>query len=240
VLLITSGKGGTGKSTVSHLLGRALARRSKNVLLVELDSGLRGLDLMLGVSDRVVYDLSDVLEGRCRPAKAVTPIDTKVGNLHLIAAPIDRFFVPDEKNLRLLLKGLSGCYDFLILDTAAGLGQGFDIAARVADEALIVATPDPVSVRDAAKTAQSLPCPARLVVNKFTVRSLTKELPDLDAVIDCAGVRLISVIPNDDAVAASTALGVEPPAHSPVCGEMDDLAGRLLGERIFLNTRRLK
>ena len=90
ILLVTSGKGGTGKTTVSMLLAHALCRRDRNVLLIELDSGLRGLDLLLGVSDRVVYDLSDYLCGRCKPVKAVTVCDVPKGNLHLIAAPSDR------------------------------------------------------------------------------------------------------------------------------------------------------
>ncbi len=240
VLLVTSGKGGTGKSTVSQLLGRSLAARGKNVLLVELDAGLRGLDLMLGVSDRVVYDLGDVLTGRCRPVKAVVIVDTPAGNLHLIAAPVDRHFVPDRTNLRLLLKGLSGCYDFLILDTAAGLGRSFDVAASAADEALIVATADTVSARDAAKTAQTLTCPARLIINQFTAKRLTGDLPDLDAVIDRAGVQLISVIPFDPAVSAACSAGSPLPDDSRAGGEIADLCRRLLGERVFLNIRRLK
>ncbi|MEG1849687.1 MAG: septum formation initiator, partial [Oscillospiraceae bacterium] len=81
------------------------------------DSGLRGLDLMLGVTDRVVYDLSDVLCGRCRPAKAIVSVPTARGNLHLLAAPVNRFFVPDRANLARLLTGLTGCYDLLLFDT---------------------------------------------------------------------------------------------------------------------------
>jgi len=240
IVLITSGKGGTGKTTVTQLLGRALAERGKNVLLLELDSGLRGLDLMFGVSDRIVYDLSDVLRGGCRPAQAIVPIETARGNLHLIAAAVDRHFLPDARNLSALLRGLSGCYDFLLLDTAAGLARSFDLAAAEADEALIVTTADRVSARDAASAAALLPCPARLVINRFERRCLKGDIPTLDAVIDCAGVQLISVIPQDPAVPAAAALGAALPASSPARAEIDDLTRRLLGERVPLNQKRLR
>lgn len=241
ILVVTSGKGGTGKTTVSLLLAQALCRRGKNVLLLELDSGLRGLDILLGVSDKVVFDLSDVLTGRCKPVKAITVCETPTGNLHLIPAPNDRYFVPDESGLSFLLKGLSGCYDYLILDTAAGLGRGFDIACSVCTGALIVTTPDPVSVRDAAKAASEMrKIPTRLVINKFTRRSLNGELPNIDSIIDTVGAQLISVIASDPAVVKQFASGGELPASSPVYREIDDLARRIMGERVKLNIDRLK
>ena len=241
ILLVTSGKGGTGKTTVSMLLAHALCRRDRNVLLIELDSGLRGLDLLLGVSDRVVYDLSDYLCGRCKPVKAVTVCDVPKGNLHLIAAPSDRYFVPDPNALASLLRGMSSCYDELILDTAAGLGRGFDVAASLCTSALVVTTPDPVSVRDAAKAVSMLQrTPPRLIVNKFSTRQLSADLPDLDSIIDTVGAQRISVIPEDPALPQAGARGVLPPASSPAMGEIEDLARRLLGERVLLNTGRLR
>ena len=241
ILVVTSGKGGTGKTTVSYLLAQALCRREKNVLLLELDSGLRGLDLMMGISDRVVYDLSDVLCGRCKPVKAITVCDVPKGNLHLIAAPVDRHFLPDRTNLAALLKGLGGCYDYLILDTSAGLGRGFDVACSVCDGALIVCTADPVSVRDAAKAAQVLKAKnPRLVINKFLRRILSKDLPDLDAVIDRVGAQLIAVIPEDPLVAQLLPKGEQLPYNSAALHEIDDMAKRILGERVRLNTERFK
>ena len=241
ILIVTSGKGGTGKTTVSLMLAKALCRRQKNVLLLELDSGLRGLDILLKVSDKVVYDLADVLTGSCKPVKAITVCDVPEGNLHLIAAPQDRRFVPDKKNLALLLKGLSTCYDYLILDCAAGLGEGFDSARSVCTEALIVTTVDPVSVRDAARAARELTgISSRLVINKFSRRNLSRDLPDLDAVIDAVGARLISVIPEDAAFAGQLSTGGEW-AHTTQAGkEIDDLARRVMGERVRLNVERLK
>ena len=241
VLIVTSGKGGTGKTTVSLMLAKALCRRKKNVLLVELDSGLRGLDLLLKVSDKVVYDLSDVLTGGCKPIKAITVCNVPEGNLHLIAAPQDRRFVPDKNNLALLLKGLAACYDYLILDCAAGLGEGFDSARSVCTEALIVTTVDPVSVRDAARAAQELRgVPMRLIINKFSRRNLGGDFSDLDAVIDAVGARLISVIPEDAALANQLSTGSEWTHTTKAGGEIDDLARRVMGERVRLNVDRLK
>lgn len=241
ILVVTSGKGGTGKTTVSFLLAQALCRCQKNVLLLELDSGLRGFDLMLGVSDRIVYDLSDVLSGRCKPVKAITICDVPQGNLHLIAAPVDRHFLPDRTNLAALLKGLASCYDYLILDTSAGLGRGFDVACSVCNGALIVCTADPVSVRDAAKAAQVLKEKRpRLVINKFFRRILSYDLPDLDAVIDRVGAQLISVIPQDPLVEHFLTKGEPLPQNSVALREIEDMSRRLLGERVRLNIERLK
>ncbi len=239
-ILITSGKGGTGKSTVTQLLGRALAERDRNILLIELDSGLRGLDLMLGVADRVVYDLSDVLAGSCRPAQAIVSAETQRGNLHLIAAPVDRHFLPDPQALGALLHMLSVCYDFMLLDSAAGIGPTLDAAAAVAEEALIVTTADRVSARDANAAAQLLSCPSRLVINRFLTTDLSPDLPTLDHVIDCAGVQLLSVIPYDAAIPLANAAGAALPASSYARGEIDDLARRILGERVPLNQKRLR
>jgi septum site-determining protein MinD len=241
VLVVTSGKGGTGKTTVSYLLAQALCRRHKNVLLLELDSGLRGLDLIMGVSDKIVYDLSDVLSGRCKPVKSITVCNVPQGNLHLIPAPVDRHFVPDRTSLTALLKGLAGCYDYLILDTSAGLGRGFDVACSVCNNALIVCTADPVSVRDAAKAAQILQeKKPKLVINKFLRHILSKDLPDLDAVIDHVGAQLIAVIPEDPLVERLLAKGESLPQSSLAWREVEDMTRRILGERVRLNVERLK
>lgn len=241
IMMVTSGKGGTGKTTVALLLAKALCRHGKNVLLLELDSGLRGMDILLGVSDKVVYDLSDVLLGRCKPAKAITVCDCENGNLHLIAAPVNRRFVPDKDKLAELLQGLGGCYDYLLLDCAAGLGKSFDCARAVCGGALVVCTADSVSVRDASIAVQSLDgVNARLVINKFSRRLLNDSIPDLDAVIDAAGAQLISVIPEDNAVYRLSTLHGNLNADSNAFLEIEDLARRILGEKIRLNVGRLK
>jgi septum site-determining protein MinD len=109
------------------MLGRGLAEIGRRVLVLELDSGLRGLDMMFGVQDRVVYDISDVLMGRCKPVNAIVPVSGP-GNLHLMAAPLDRFFVADADNLQRLIAGLLGYYDHLIIDSGAGRVRGWRFA----------------------------------------------------------------------------------------------------------------
>lgn len=240
ILLVTSGKGGTGKSTVALLAGRALAAMGKNALLLELDCGLRGLDLLSGVSDKLVYDLSDVLTGRCAPVKAITPIETARGNLHLIAAPNDRHFLLQRKPLAELIAGLSGCYDFLLLDLGAGLGTAFDVASALCDLALVVSTCDPVSLRDANAAARALGNrPARLVLNKFAPRQLTGELSYIDDAIDFAAIQLISVIPQEEGLGVALQAG-RLPAASAAIAETQDLARRLCGEDIPLDQKRLR
>ena len=241
IILVTSGKGGTGKTTVSQLVSRSICVFDKNVLVVEMDSGLRGLDLMFGVSDRIVYDLSDLLRGRCRPTQAIVSIETSKGNLHYIAAPFDRHFVFNQANLAQLLSGFAVCYDYIILDAAAGLGKGFDVAASVSKTALIVTTCDIVAVRDAAFASSNLShLSSRLVINRFSSRQLSGDIPHLDTVIDRIGAQLIAVIPEDPAVPVACANGQPLSAGSLAYQAVSDLVARLMGESVLLNLKQLK
>lgn len=236
IILVTSGKGGTGKTTLCAHVGRSLAAAGQRVLLVEMDSGLRGLDLMLGVADRVVFDLSDLLCGRCKPADAVTVIPS-AGDLHLIAAPVQRGFVPQPELLGRVLRGLAGFYDFLLLDGGAGLGPVLDICAKVSTRALVVAQVEPVCLRDAQQLVLLLDRlglgQIGLVVNRFARRQLRAAgLASLDAVIDLAGAQLLGLIPEDRAVAAACAAG-QPLAAGQVAARcMENIARRLQGQYV--------
>ena len=152
--MICSGKGGTGKSTVSVLLGAGLARLGRKVLLVELDSGLRSVDIIAGVYGRTVYDIEDVLCGRCEPAKAIVPSPLYAG-LSVISAPYEGGEVAAVP-LGRLLQAVRPYFDLILLDTAAGMGAPFTAAATVADRALLVLTPDPVALRDGKIVADRL------------------------------------------------------------------------------------
>ena len=145
-VMICSGKGGTGKSTVSVLLGAGLARLGRKVLLVELDSGLRSVDIIAGVYGRTVYDIEDVLCGRCEPAMAIVPSPLYAG-LSVISATYEGGEVAAVP-LGRLLQAVRPYFDFILLDTAAGMGAPFTAAATVADRAQLVLTPDPVALRD--------------------------------------------------------------------------------------------
>lgn len=168
VIMVASGKGGTGKSTVAVLLGAELAARGRRVLLVELDSGLRSVDYIAGVYGKTVYDVEDVLNGRCEAGKAV--VESPVyRNLYVISAPYSGGHILPAA-LRVFVEKVGPVFDTIVLDTAAGMGVPFEAAMGVAHRALLVLTPDPVSIRDGRIVCDALEaggCPEiRLIINK--------------------------------------------------------------------------
>ena len=201
-IMVCSGKGGTGKSTVSVLLGACLARLGRKVLLIELDSGLRSVDIIAGVYGRTVYDIEDVLCGRCEGAKAVVPSPLYPG-LSVISAPYEGGAV-EAAPLGRLLTAMRPYFDFILLDTAAGMGAPFTAAAAVADKALLVLTPDAVALRDGKIVADRLlagtrpQSAVRLVMNRVRRESFGKNasVADLDECIDTVGAQLLAVIPE--------------------------------------------
>ncbi len=200
ILLVTSGKGGTGKSTVAVNLALSLVYQGKTALLVELDSGLRCLDLMLGI-DSIVYDLGDVLSGKCQALDAVYSAENHKG-LDIIAAPSDTNQIISPNRFQTLCKYLGRLYDFVILDTPAGLGTPLSLASEVSDLAIIVANTSQVSIRDAEKTATLLTQKGvkrlRLVVNMVPMEKEKNILiPDFDEIIDRVGAQLLAIIPDD-------------------------------------------
>lgn len=238
--MICSGKGGTGKSTVSVLLGASLAQLGRKVLLIELDSGLRSVDIIAGVYGRTVYDIEDVLCGRCEGAKAVVPSPLYPG-LSVISAPYEGGAV-EAAPLGRLLTAMRPYFDFVLLDTAAGMGAPFTAAATVADTALIVLTPDPVALRDGRIVADWLlrggrpQSAVRLVMNRITRESFGKRAAvfDLDECIDTVGAQLLAVIPESRDLQRAGAQGVVPPPHDPAVIAGQAMARRLCGQRVPL------
>ena len=222
--MICSGKGGTGKSTVSVLLGASLARLGRKVLLVELDSGLRSVDIIAGVYGRTVYDIEDVLCGRCEGAKAIVPSPLYPG-LSVISAPYE-----------------GGAVSAVPLDTAAGMDAPFAAAAAVAERALLVLTPDPVALRDGKIVADRLladgrpQSAVRLVMNRVTRKSFGKRAAvfDLDECIDTVGVQLLAVIPESPELQLAGARGTVPPPTDPAVTAGQAMAKRICGQRIPL------
>ena len=153
--VITSGKGGVGKSTVSVGLGRALAQRGRRVLLIDCDAGLRSLDRMTGTEEALVFDLSDVIQGRCAPADAIYPC-TETEGLFLLPAPSSGEDMASPSVMRRLVPLLKRYYDHVVLDSPAGVGGGFRSAACAADRALVVCSPDPVCVRSSSAVKRLL------------------------------------------------------------------------------------
>lgn len=239
VILVTSGKGGAGKSTFAVNCGAALASAGKSVLLVDTDAGLRALDLMLGVSDKVVYDLKNVLAGECETFKAI--LSTNVANLFLLPAPqsVSCEYL-DSAVLKRLCSGLAGYYDFVMVDSPAGVGSGARIAAACCDSAVVVATADPVCVRDADRIASVLIETGirhiRLVINRVNARLVRrKAFPDLDAVIDGAAIQLIGVVPEDEAVTMAAFSGrALAGGRSQAARAYANIAARLCGREVPL------
>ncbi len=238
ITMIASAKGGSGKSTVAASLGAALVKRGKSVILLDADSAPGSLDLMLGAAEQAVYHLADVLEDRCEPQQAVYEAQSCPG-LRLMASPTGLPEGVSPGRLRDLCRLLSESYDFVIVDTPPGTGQGVSLAAACAELALVVATPDPVCVRSAAKTAALLRdagVECRLVVNRRRRRMLGRTAEDLDEIIDRTAAQLIGVIPEDRR-AASAAGGVFFEEASPAGAAFADLAARLCGEERPLRLR---
>ena len=228
-LVITSGKGGTGKSTLCALLGRALAGAGKTVVLVDACTGLRSLDLMLGLQDRVVYDLSDAAVGTCRLRQALVKDRALEGRLALLpAAQGDGAKSVPPETLRALTTQLSGLYDWVLIDCPTGVGADFESAVHAAGRALIVTQDDPVSLRAAERALALLPQREEkpcLVLNRAPyvrgadARLRAKELSDR------LGMELLGILPGDAGLPGQLTGGEAEAAAKRI-------ARRLLGETV--------
>ena len=239
-LVITSGKGGVGKSTLAVNLAVALAGMGRKTLLIDADTGLRSLDVLLGMENNIVYDLTDAAEGVCRLKQAVVKVQ-KVENLSLIAAAQlrDSSSVPPAR-MKEIVNRLRDMFDKVIIDCPAGIGTGFRAAASAADRAVIVALDDAITVRDAERVKGllerfDLPTP-QLVVNRVVWEKLKKDGKDAGhRLADRLEMPLLGVIAEDRAFAASAQKG-KPVALTP--GEPGDafrrMARRLCGEEVAI------
>ncbi|MDD6489809.1 MAG: AAA family ATPase [Clostridia bacterium] len=239
VTVITSGKGGTGKSTIAAGLGAALVRRGNRVLLIDCDAGMRGIDLMLGVSGELVFDIADIINGNCPPASAIYPCRT-VPELYILPAPQN---VRDELSpsvMRQLTKVLARYYDHILIDCPAGIGVGFEAAVAPASRAILVANAEPLSLRGCDKVRQKLrKCSVsniRLIINKFNEKKFRKTdaFPDLDAVIDESGARLIGIVPEDNDASAASQKGKPIEGRMKAAQAFDRIAARFDGKYVPL------
>lgn len=237
ICVVTSGKGGAGKSTVTAGLGYALARSSGRVLLIDADAGLRSLDLMLGIGGTAMYDLSDVLAGNCEPVRAIysSPV---CSNVFVLPAPVRPEDMCSPTQMKKLCAGLAQYYDPVIIDCPAGMGRGFETAVAAAERALIVTTPDMVCARDAQIVARMLEdrgVSSRLLINRLRpAKVMDGSMPDVDEIIDTAGVQLLGIIPEDEAVAVANANGRPLPADSAAAQCFGNIARRFRGETVPL------
>ena len=209
VITVTSGKGGTGKTSVTGGVSASLALMGRRVLCIDMDIGLRNLDISLGLSDRALMDFTDVAMGCCPLARAAVSHPALPG-LSLLTAPMSLPQGLTEQKVRALLDTARTLYDVILIDSPAGLGPGFRLAACGADRALVVATSDASSLRDAQRTVLALSDLRRvhLVMNRIQPRLLRKLRTTIDDAMDAAGLPLMGVVPEDPTVMLAANRGV--------------------------------
>ena len=212
VIVVTSGKGGVGKTTVTANLGAALAMLNKNVLIIDMDIGLRNLDVVLGMENRVVYDIVDVLEGKCRLRQALIR-DKRINGLSLLPASQMREKSDiGEQQMIDLMDELKKSYDYILLDSPAGIEQGFKNSVAGAEEAIVVTMPEVSAVRDADRVSgilmgNGMPTPW-LVINRLRKGLVRKgDMLDVEDTMDILGLKLLGVIADDECVVRATNLG---------------------------------
>ena len=208
VITVTSGKGGTGKTSITGAVAASLSLMDRTVLCIDMDIGLRNLDISLGLNDRALMDFSDVSLGRCPLARAVVPHPTLKG-LSLLTSPMSLPASLTTEKIRALLDTARGMYDYILIDSPAGLGAGFRLAICGADRAVVVATNDASSLRDAQRTVSELDHmrQVHLVMNRIQTKLLRRLRATIDDAMDAAGLPLIGVVPEDPYVILCANLG---------------------------------
>ena len=225
VIVVTSGKGGVGKTTTSANVGTGLAMLGEKVVLIDTDIGLRNLDVVMGLENRIVYNLVDVVEGNCRMKQALIK-DKRYPNLFLLpsAQTKDKSAVTPEQ-MQKLVDDLREEFDYVLLDCPAGIEQGFKNAIAGADRAIVVTTPEVSAIRDADRIVGLLEAgditKIDLVVNRIRMDMVRRgDMMSIEDVTDILGIPIIGAIPDDEEIVVSTNQG------EPLVG-MNSFAGRI-------------
>lgn len=213
--VITSGKGGVGKTTITSNLGTALALRDKKVCVVDADIGLRNLDVVMGLENRVVYDLVHVIEGECRLKQALIKHKVAEG-LFLLPASQTRnkeAITPEQMRELIIRLKEEEQFDYVLVDCPAGIEHGFKNAIAGADEALIVTTPEISAIRDADRIIGLLQAAEmyepKLIINRLALGMVKKgNMMDKEDIIDILAIELLGVIPEDEQIIVSTNEGM--------------------------------
>ena len=239
IIVITSGKGGVGKTTTTANLGTGLAKIGKKVALLDADIGLRNLDLILGLENRIVYDIVKVAEGKCRLKQALVR-GKHYENLYLLPAAQTRdkdALSPEQ--MKEICDQLAEEFDYLLIDCPAGIEQGFKNAIAGADKALVVSTPEVSSVRDADRViglweAEGKGSP-QLIINRIKPDLVRQgDMIDIQDMLDILAIPLIGVVPDDDGIVASSNKG-EPiimNEKSKAGQAYSDIVQRIIGEEV--------
>ena len=223
--VVTSGKGGVGKTTTTANLGTALAALGKSVVVIDGDTGLRNLDVLLGLENRIVYTIIDVIENRCRLKQALIK-DKRYSNLFLLptAQTKDKDDIKSQDMFELVNK-LKEEFDYVLIDSPAGIEQGFENSVVGADRAIVVVNPEITSVRDADRVIGKLDSKGledhAVIVNRLNYE-MTKngDMLDVPDIIDTLSVKLLGVVPDDRSITVSTNKG------EPIVLDENAIAGR--------------
>ena len=209
VIVVTSGKGGVGKTTTVANIGTGLALLNKKVVLLDADIGLRNLDVVMGLENRIVYDLVDVVEGICKLRQALIR-DKRFEELYLLpAAQTKEKTAVTPEQMKELCDKLKQDFDYILIDCPAGIEHGFKNAVAGADNAIIVTTPEVAAVRDADRIiglleASELPGP-KLVINRLRSDMVKKgDMMDIEDMIEILAIELLGVVPEDEKIVIST------------------------------------
>lgn len=240
VIVITSGKGGVGKTTTAANIGAGLAIRGHKVVMVDTDIGLRNLDVVMGLENRIVYDLVDVVEGVCRLRQALIKDKRYDGLMLLPAAQTrDKSAVNPEQMID-LVKELRESFDYVIIDCPAGIEQGFKNAIAAADSAIVVTMPEVSAVRDADRiigllSANDIVSP-KLIINRIRYEMIKRgDMMNIEDTLDILGISLLGIVPDDEAIIKSSNIGEPVVSSQSKAGiAYQNIVNRILGKEVPL------
>ena len=247
IITVTSGKGGVGKTTSTANIAVALAQLGQKVVCLDSDIGLRNLDVVMGLENRIVYDLVDVIEGRCRLRQAMIK-DKRLEELYLIPAAQtrDKNAVSPSDMVK-LGEELREEADWVIIDSPAGIERGFRNAIAPADEVLVITNPDVSAVRDADRIIGIVEAeqkgPAKLIINRLNPEMVQRgDMLDAEDVLELLAIKLIGIVPEDENVIVSTNIGkpVVLEEKSPAGMAFRNIARRLMGDDVPLMDLNIK
>lgn len=240
-IVVTSGKGGVGKTTTSANVGSALALLGKKVCMVDTDLGLRNLDVVMGLENRVIYNIVDVVEGRCLLNQALVK-DKRFNELYMLPAAqtTDKSAIEPE-DVKKIVNDLKADFDYVIIDCPAGIEQGFRNAIAGADQAIVVTTPEIAATRDADRVIglleNSLLKSPKLIINRIRPNMVKKgEMLDIDEICSILAIDLLGIVPDDEYVIKSANSG-EPSVMSDTSRASlayRNIARRILGDSVPL------
>lgn len=246
IITITSGKGGVGKSTTVANIATAIAQEGKKVIAIDFDIGLRNLDMLLGLENRIVYDVVDVMEGHCNLSQAIINDKKTKGLSFLPASQTKDKNILDIEKIKKLLEELKGIYDYILIDSPAGIESGFEHSIYLADRALVVTTPEVSAVRDADRVIGIIDAKSQkakeggevekhIIINRIKPNLVARgDMLAIEDVLQILSLPLIGVVPDDEKVVAATNRG-EPvvlSAESRSGEAYRRIAKRVLGEEV--------